>query len=302
MRAKAVNMASRTPGSARARSAASSAGTLSGSSAAARAAAQRSSSVPLASASRIAPHRRRAAAAGESPAVAYGRAACAGTRFCKRAAIFVQRAPPSRRRRPRPVRPACPRRRPSLRLPQSSCRRLVQARHRCGAIVAHAGHQHADELLGGTCSMADHEPIGAGMPGVVRFSRRGHRHEPAGPPRDDDIGVAAADVDVAGLQWRGRATSTTLQRADAVEPPGERSREAGRHVLRDDDRPRKGRGQRGQQRFERRRAARRGADQHEAVRPGGARRMSFVPSALARPRRGRCRAGAARAPAAARWL
>ncbi len=144
----AENSASRTPGLRSRANAAPSAGTLAGSCRRRRAADQRSSSVPARERAddrvQVGGGRRRQAGGPggglRTSGMAAARAPASGWRSCARA----------------PSRSAPPAATSSPGIPQTTavafglgdCRaaELVQARHRRGAVVAHARHQHADEV------------------------------------------------------------------------------------------------------------------------------------------------------------
>ena len=139
-----------------------------GSSAAARAAAQRSSSVPRRERQRALPRNRERVqrCCGGPGGLTNERHGSAP--FLANALQSCERAHPIGAARPAPARRAFPRRRRSPPPLQWSCRRLPQLRHRLGAVVAHARHQHADQLLRRhMLHRGRHEPVGARMPGIV---------------------------------------------------------------------------------------------------------------------------------------
>src|SRR5690606_31528017 len=111
-----------------------------------------------------------------------------------------------------------------------------------------------------------HEAIGARMPWIRCARRHVHDAEAGGrTPRDHDVGIAAADVRAAGFEQHRLRHFDDVERADAIEALRERGRETRRHVLRNDDGPRKILRQRHEQGFERRWTASRRADEYDAV-------------------------------------
>ena len=150
---------------------------------------------------------------------------------------------------------------------------LVQQGHRRGAVLAHAGHEDADQLGGREMIHgAPHQPVGARMPRIVRSRRRRHRDQAGCPARHDQSRRRPGRYRrQPGLSTVGCNTSMTV----SAQMPSSRRASAPvkrrRHVLRDQDRPRKSRRQRRQQRFQRRRPAGRGADQHQPVARAGRR-------------------------------
>src|SRR5688572_20477503 len=147
MWAKAEKRASRTTGLCSFRNASTRAGTLSGRSAAARAADQRSSSVPRASAAKT--------AAGSGAAGVVLEASDGGLRINGIWSQFLQTSS-DRMNRLRPIGTTggheLARHAPDdggvFGLCNSRTAGFMQASHGCCAVVAHAGHQHADQLLG----------------------------------------------------------------------------------------------------------------------------------------------------------
>ena len=74
--------------------------------------------------------------------------------------------------------------------------------------------------------MADsNEPVGAWMPRISASERGGMATSPDARRAIDDVGIALADIDAAGLELRPcAATSTTVSADSAVQPPGKSAR------------------------------------------------------------------------------
>ena len=111
--------------------------------------------------------------------------------------------------------------------------------------------------------------VSAGAPGIG-LRRRGEGGESGRAARYDKIGVPTPDISRSRLQ-QGRLDDLGYAKgADTVEASRQRPGERGRHMLRHQDRPRKIRGERGEQRLQRRRSARGGAHQHQPFARRGA--------------------------------
>ena len=137
--------------------------------------------------------------------------------------------------------------------------------------------------LGETCAMALSTNRSAlGCHGRPASAGAEDDDQIAGDLRNDDVGVAAPDIGVAGLERRGARHLADADRAEAVQAAGERAGEIRGHVLSDDDGPRKSRRQGAEQRLQRRRPAGRGSDHHNSIsrRPHG--RLAGAANALAR--------------------
>ena len=122
-----------------------------------------------------------------------------------------------------------------------------------------AGHAPSRSARAGRCSDATDS----------RPARRGHGDQAGGAPRHDQVGVAAPDVGAARLEHHRTGAPRPRDGAQPVEPPGERAGEARGHVLRDRESARESRPAAPSAGFQRRRSARRGADQHQSVAVGG---------------------------------
>ena len=83
---------------------------------------------------------------------------------------------------------------------------------------------------------ADHS-FHTGMPGIVASRRDGHRHHAFRPCRNDQVGVAAPDIDISRPEGYGSDDFNNIQFALLVEAPRERPGKARGHVLRHHDRP-----------------------------------------------------------------
>jgi hypothetical protein len=125
-----------------------------------------------------------------------------------------------------------------LRLGDGAPPRGAQRGHGGGAVIAHSGHQNADQLLRWQVGHgARDEAVDAGMPAMLGAGRRRQHDRPAGAQADDHVGIATGDMHHAGRERHRPRDLHHLQRAEPVQPAGQRGGEGGRHVLRHDDRP-----------------------------------------------------------------
>ena len=131
------------------------------------------------------------------------------------------------------------------------------ARHRIRAVAPHPGHQHSDQ------TRRRHKVPMRWSPSARRWDARDSRvgPEPASRSRPttdvhDEIGVAPADIDHAGLQRHRPIDLDHAQFAYAIEALRERTGEARRHMLRHQHRPGKSLGQLREARYQARRVRR----------------------------------------------
>ena len=84
-----------------------------------------------------------------------------------------------------------------------------------------------------------HEAVRAGVPGIVGARRARPWRSTLGAAGDDEVGITPANIDRTGAQWGRLDDLRDIQRAQAIQTFRQRSGKTRRHVLGDQDRPRK---------------------------------------------------------------
>src|SRR3954467_8309307 len=111
-----------------------------------------------------------------------------------------------------------------LRLRDGSPALLAQPRHRICPVAPHPGHQHSNQLRGVVLlKRAGYHSFHSWMPWIVALRRHGHGDHARRSRRDDQVGVAAPDIDVACLQRHRTAHFDHLKLALTIEPFGKRT-------------------------------------------------------------------------------